>query len=258
MVEGLPVRSSADQSTSEELKEAKGMKGMRFVVALAAVVLTGSAFGAMYDYGDFVSSDPDQVNFMNVEGTAGPNGDSLYGPATRTRNVLRFTPQIFRAEAKAENGETVSLSGTLTMQIDAPAQRYIESIRILEAGTYMLSGVAGVGTSANVVSSLNLSAGLYDLDVDLDITPMPPFTNVTGVQTGWSGTTGLIDLTGANLTSVVLTFTNTLTATNVNGTTASIEKTYVGEATSLEVIVPEPVTLVMLAIGAVGLLGRRR
>lgn len=218
------------------------------VLAVCQLARAGSV-----DYGDFVGINPGQVDFLGVTESSITDAVALYGAPTRLGNGLVFFPAAFRS--RSENGAADTTSGTLTMRIRADAGFFLEVITIKENGGYELTGVGTPSTSATInglCTITDVSPATHGFFSDsLYVTPAPVYSLPTHSDDEFVST-ALIDLTGLQITEVMLNFNNNLQTTAEQGTTSEIEKRYV------EIFVPEPATIGLLLAAAAALCRRLR
>jgi len=233
----------------------------RVSLALAALVglflAASGASAAVINYGDFPGVGPGEVSFLNVTENSTTDPTPLYGAPTRVGNQLLFFPNSFTSYSA--NGTADTTSGTLQMIIQAPQGMFLQIIVINEIGDYSLLGWGTDGTSAGVSGLLtvtDLTPGTNGTaSAMLNVLPASPYT-LPGDTAGEFIGSEIIDPSGKNITKVQINFNNILQTTSEFGTTAFIEKKFLG--TSIEVFVPEPATLSLLALGGAILIHRRR
>ena len=238
-------------------------KGMLRRVSLALAALAGlllaasGASASVINYGDFPGIGPGEVSFLQVTENSTTDPTPLYGAPTRVGNQLLFFPNSFTSYSA--NGTADTTAGTLQMIIQAPQGLFLQTILVSELGDYSLLGAGTSGTSAGVSGLLtvtDLTPGTHGTDsAVLNILPAPPYALPDDTSGEFSGTE-LVDLSGKNITKVMINLNNILQTTSEYGTTAFIEKKLFGITTIT--YTPEPAALSLLGLGALGLLARRR
>jgi hypothetical protein len=208
-----------------------------------------------------VGSAQASVPWSNPNGNAsfftwanGQNATGLFGsPTLVAGTTFQFFPTNF--VATSNNGGTVNATDTLSVDLFAAEGFQFESIMISEGGSYSLSGPAGGSVSATGLVDIDEIGGPRTASDSIVYTPSFPVTAGSGP---WTGST-MIDLLalsgGVPFTQIHLEFTNNLVAVSVAGSTATIEKTFVGLPVAITII-PSPGTVGLLAVG--GLLAARR
>ncbi|MFV2066636.1 MAG: PEP-CTERM sorting domain-containing protein [Pirellulales bacterium] len=253
--------------------------GFRFTVAgicCSLLFLSSSSDAQPINYGDFMG---DAVWFRMVQEDSGTDPTPLYGAPTVFGNSLDFDPVSFNAFASGAGGIDLT-DGTLAMKIEAKPGVGISDLLYNEAGDFTLLGFG----SDNTLSSVRAAFFVNILEVDgVGITPvnlnfsmdMSPDGGIYRLaeqgggplqQGNWSGSL-VVDIDGAladagvpfdlGATLVSVTLDNTLTALSQDGTSAFIAKKDFG-GTSITVVIPEPVSLLLMAVGLIGLVVVRR
>ncbi len=222
-------------------------------VLLLSAVLCAPALAAPINYGDFIRANPGDLSFLQVTENSITDATPLFNAPYHLPNQLIFIPTTFASTAS--NGLADTTSGTLTMRIQADTGFFLELITIKEVGDYTLSGIGTSATSATINGLLTLTdinPGTNGVKTDtLSITPAPVYRLPNDTFDEFDAVTQ-VDLTGLNITEVVLNFNNNLQTTSESGTTAFIQK-----KTQI-VITPEPSSLVLLVFGTLMIRGRRR
>ena len=235
------------------------------------------AAAAPISYGDFPGTD---LDFIGVgEDSLTDPSVGLFGTPTRfgpTSNGLTFFPTVFISNSSGAGGADTT-AGTLTMDLVAKNGQVIDLISITEFGDFALTGAGGAGTLASVAGLLSLTvtevSGSPITPVPISpssliVSPGSPYTLAGGPASGVFSASVTIDVGAvvANATRITFSFDDTLDTTSEAGTTSQIQKNVLSEGVLLEVglpgtVVPEPGSLLLLAVGSAGLLAygwRRR
>ena len=216
-----------------------------------SVLGTAPASAVPIDYGDFFGANPGDLSFLQVTENSITDATPLFNAPIHLPNQLIFIPTVFASESA--NGSADTTSGTLTMRIQVDTGFFLELITIKEVGDYTLSGIGTPATSATVNGLLTLTdidPGTHGIMTDpLLVTPSPVYSLPADSSDEFDAITQ-IDLTGLDISEVVLNFNNNLQTTSESGTTSFIQKKV------QIVITPEPNSLSLLILGA--LMVRRR
>jgi hypothetical protein len=241
--------------------------------AFLVMSITG-AHAAPINYGNF-SGVP--VDFVGVTEDANSVGDAppLFGPPTVAGDALDFDPVGFNAAAAGAAGVDIT-DGQLLFRIVAHDGFTVENVVLNEAGDTTL---AGFGTDASFTAVRgNVVVNIYEVDgVGINVVSeqfVMSFTPSGGdfglltdggggplFNASWSGGVpinldsiltahGVPFVFGA--TEVSINLDNTLIALSENGTSTLIAKKNFG-GLSITVNIPEPASLIMLAIAGLGL-----
>ncbi|MDD5010516.1 MAG: hypothetical protein PHQ00_00160 [Phycisphaerae bacterium] len=186
------------------------------------------------------------IYWSNSSGTADgfswTNGGSDKGlfddPISIAGNTFVFSPTDFFAESI--NGKSAITSDRLQIRISADPGKAIKGIRITEYGDYDIDS-AGKVIAGGYVILTNLTqyetiSSTFLMDPDM------PIASTVKCSGNWDG--GIL-LEGFEWTNLQIVLNNNLTAKSSYGSQSYIEKTFV----KIEIIVPEPATLLILAIG---------
>lgn len=240
-------------------KRCTGRERMRFrfrQVCLALALLTCAltkAVAAPIDYGDFIGMNPGEVDFLMVRENSITDPTPLYEAPLRVGNRLIFTPLSFASFAA--NGSADTTAGTLSMRIRAEVGQFLKEIIIRETGDASLLGIGNAATAATInglMTLTDINPGTHNTFTDqLESNPAAPYRLPNDSFVEFVAET-VIDLTGLNITEVILNFNNILQTTSQPGTTSFIQKK------TITIIVPEPASLALLCMGSVVLLRRSR
>ncbi len=246
----------------------------RLCFAAVAVVLTAMISiangGTSIDYGDFAGT---TVTFIGVTESSLTDDLPLFGEPTVGGDTLSFGPDGFGSYSA--DGSVDITDGQLSMYIDAAPGEYIDQVYLEEAGDVTMQGIGSAAAYASVNTPVFLRVdevdgtqitGVSDVaymafspsdgDWTLADDGQPRSGSLMGLDEVWEGrltvdVTALLQDAGISgrATRVYLTLDNTLETMAESGAEALIMK----KSASVTVI-PEPTTLVLLAIGSVVLL----
>ncbi|MFA5291557.1 MAG: hypothetical protein WC496_00830 [Phycisphaerae bacterium] len=195
-------------------------------------------FQSVFDSGDAQAV---LIYWSNRNGTAddfdwqnGGSANGLFGnPSLVNGNILHFSPQNFLAESI--NGKSAFATDLLKVDIIVHSGKKIEGIRIIECGDF------NVPSGGNV----SVSAGIFAANLNQNETRNTFFKmNISDPCIDfWNGQAVIEEL---NWTYLRITLNNNLTARNPSGLdTSFISKT----SFDIEIITPEPATIVILTLG---------
>lgn len=181
----------------------------------------------------------------------------LYGNLSVSGDNIFSNPDSFIASSA--NGGSTQTTGIGTVFVSAKDGFNLETINILERGSYRMSGP---GSSVDMDASLdifNSDSPLFDFNsATLSVTG--DLTIQDGNIHNWTASTSfnLSSVGWSNTNDIGLTLTNILTASTVNsGETATIEKNLAG--TQLISIttspIPLPAAIWLFGAGLLGLIG---
>ena len=250
------------------------------VVVVASMLVAAAAWAAPINHGSYAGP---TVSFNNITETTAPTDptdpDELFGAPVGIADSIGFFPTAFTAGSVngvgpyAPFGAIDFTSSQLQVEIIATAMgATIDMVTLTEFGDTSLTDI-GVGTGATG-ASVSMSGSVTILSVggvDVPVTParIIPFTGVfdqdlfalpgdLGAST-WIGSIDVdVAAVEANVTRVMLSLDNTLTASSEVGTSALIQKKVAG---GLVITVPEPTSLALVTLGllvASGFSRRRR
>ncbi len=240
------------------------MFGLSVVIMAIALVAPAQA---VINYGDFSGA---TIDYLDVTESSVTDPVPLYNAPTILGDFLDFNPTGFGSSSSGVASDVTD--GQLNMTIKAKDGQRIEMLTVREDGDLTLSGP--LGTAATYAT---IGAPVFLKITEVDGAAIAPiavngslaFTNAGTWDIATDGTfTGAafegflhIDLTAelrANgvatgyVTELDFAMDNTLSTGSESGTSALIVKK------DLDIDVPEPATLSLLALGGLGLLRRRR
>ncbi|HEX8342686.1 MAG TPA: hypothetical protein VF624_17415 [Tepidisphaeraceae bacterium] len=186
-------------------------------------------------------------------------------------NSLLFFPSDFLAES--ENGTADTFTDRLAFKVTADPGKTIQKVRIRETGDWLIDGQGSVQAFGYLeVTKLAGTPGNYKGKDILDVVYTDDQNNITynsnvapfnPVLDGNGSWTGIFEITlPAGVTSAQVVLNNILTARTEGGSTATIQKKFLGDPEEgpqfeVGVVVPEPMSMSWLFVGAIGLRRRR-
>jgi hypothetical protein len=222
------------------------MRQMKFLALMVAAIFSIA-----------ISRPASAVLWSNSSGTSpglfswsnGGSDQGLFGDPVVVGNQFIFSPANFRAVSN--NGVAVTTADRLFVTIDVAPGNTLQEVRFSEFGDYSILGT-GTVQAAGFMFVTNLSNGNVQSGV-MTTTPVFPISTTSSAFGLWSGLITVPLPNGA--TRVTIIINNILQAISGANSTAYIEKKNAGLV--LDIVIPEPASLSMLALGGL-LLGRRR
>ncbi|PKL47629.1 MAG: hypothetical protein CVV39_05525 [Planctomycetes bacterium HGW-Planctomycetes-1] len=196
------------------------------------------------------------IYWSNSSGTAdefswtnGGSDKGLFGDPTLVGgNTLVFAPTNFRAESV--DGKSAITSDRLQFDLIADPGKEIKSIKITESGDYgiLYEGKVSAGGAIFITNleQYEVRKELFEMDPAMPITP-PPYEGF------WGGQVEVAELGWSHIRVVL---NNNLIAISMPGSIAWIEKKDFG--VNIEIIIPEPATIGLLALGSLVFLGKKK
>jgi hypothetical protein len=242
------------------------MRSLKFIAALAAVVVIAGSAGATTIYTDVVT--PYWTYSGIQESSSYGDAEPLFDQPLASGEQLVFFPPNFVAQTTGGGSDATGSQLQLMIEGNSPGQ-FIQTLNLTEFGDAFIAGFGGTAATGTFASM----AGFVTV-LEVNNAPVAPvvigftgtftpgalldFPNNFGT-TLWSGTVS-VDIASVvpNATKIMLSLDNDLFAGSEAGTTAKIQKKVV-DGPAVIISVPEPTALGLLALGGLvlGLRARR-
>lgn len=181
----------------------------------------------------------------------GQSDNGLFGSPNIAGTTFEFFPSSFQAQSS--NGSSANTSDRLSFTLTAKPNQTIQGITISEAGDYAILGIGTVNAQgALFVTNLNQFAFQSDT---LHTTPTFPLGTTTAANGLWTGSSQVLFPPGWTKVQVVMN--NILQTQSGPNSSAEIDKKVVGADVLIGIIVPEPTSVGLLAVGGAMFLLRR-
>jgi hypothetical protein len=228
----------------------------KWLVAVAAVGLTvalaAPSFAAFVPW-TVPSGAADDFFYSN-----GGSDPGLFGDPIVSGNSFIFLPTNFRAATDADP----LVNDTMQVKIEAKPGFTITEVVITEIGDYGITGTGAVNVSGSLTVVDGHAFPIRQRQDPFSLLPGGGVLSGTDISDTWQ-TDAALDLSadvpgwGAPGDPFTLILTNNLSATVNAGGVAFVEKVAAGVGVMVTII-PEPASLVLLVLGAAGLVSRRR
>lgn len=249
----------------------------RFAIA-AVLAVAGTTNAASINYGNF-GPIPPGLGFLQVTESSITDNVPLYGPPTPFPIGIDFAPTNFGSASSGGNADITEgqLNFSVTGKANPLSLVEISSLSVFESGDYTLVGAGTAATSvfAGVITRITITEVNGSSVAPINISPVnASFSDSlpgTVIVAPWSLGT-FIDikaaLLGAGLgytpndgaTRIDVVINNTLASSSEASTSASIAKKdfRVDVTQGFVIVIPEPGSLMLAGMGALGLVARRR
>jgi hypothetical protein len=181
----------------------------------------------------------------------GQSDNGLFGSPNIAGSTFEFFPSSFQAQSS--NGSSANTSDRLSFTLMAKPGQTITGITINEAGDYAILGTGTVNAQGALFVT-NLNQFSFQSDT-LHTNPTFPLGTTTAANGLWTGSSQVLFPPGWTKVQVVMN--NILQTQSGPNSSAEIDKKVVGADVLISVIVPEPGTLGLLAVGGAMFLLRR-
>lgn len=235
---------------------------LRIVLSLLVAFAIAGVAQAASVYGDFLGSEPGQVNFLNVREESVTDPTPLFGEPkaiytaenglSRT-SILLFKPDYFASEAVNGDADTTASKLAADLQVIGEGW-FLNQVIIREVGDFGMTGAGGTANIFGMLAIVDDNTGAIVLD-GLDVQPDPPYS-LPSDTAGTFEATVTVDLSALQLTEAELVFNNVLQTTALPNSVSFIQKKVI--ETTVTTLIPEPATMALLGIGGVFALLRRK
>ena len=216
-------------------------------LAIALSSLSGTTFAGRVPW-----DDPDG-NLDDFTFSDGGSDNGLFGTPVVSGNRFIFHPVAFKAhDNNCKDGVSDSAADRLFLKKTPKPGKAIHGLAIEEFGDYHIVG----GGEVSLAGALFVT-NLIDYDVKSALLGSDPPSPISDVGQGLWTASASVNLLGEapEWTKVTLALDNFLVANATGfGANAKIQKKVASQAVIVRVLVPEPSTLLLLSMGAVGLL----
>lgn len=236
-------------SRSVSLRASRAPLGFTCLLLTIGLLTTARPVAAAFDYGDFASA---TLTYQDVSESSITDAVALFGPPSLNGNDLVFSPTQFIATST--DGVADQTVGLLMADMVAADGHTIDHVVIRELFSFeMTANTSSAVSIAGLLVLTDLTPGhgapVYFAPLVVVGNPAGPYVG-PGSAVDWVAEAAL-DLSGLGITHAAITFNDILHAVSVQGGTSWIEKTHI------EILVPEPSSLV-LAMAGLLVLGLRR
>lgn len=179
----------------------------------------------------------------------------LFGAPIQIGSTLSFAPTTFASYSGPNSSDLTS--GTLKFDASAPLGEHFTTLLLNEVGDF---AVTGLGNSQAYVSGLitvrDLDSGQV-LFNSLAVSPPSPFLHPPSNDGPFQASTNLV-FPDTDIRNIEVVFNNTLATSADPLSAALVQKKSIDITITDAGLAPEPVTMLLLGLGAIGVVARRR